>query len=180
MKTSFTYGAGMALASALLVFALYFLGFHSDAAKFPTGQKIQMIAGIVILVGGLVLGIRARRDETPADEPFGYGKALGAGTLIALFSSLLGAVFTFIYASFINPGFQEVLVRSEIAKLEAKNLPADAIEGAEKFIRMMSNPAVSMVAGFIFGFIMSFIAALIVAAFIKRSAQVQPPPLATA
>lgn len=180
MKTSLTYGAGMALAGALLVFVLYFLGFHSDVERLPVGQKIQMIGGTVILAGGLIFGIRARRAETPPEEPFGYGRALGAGTLIALFSSLFGAIFSYIYSAFINPAFPELMVRSEVAKLEAQNLAPEAIEGAEKFIRMMSSPAASMVFGFIIGFVMSFIAALIVAAFIRRPASDVPPPIATA
>jgi len=38
MKTYLTYGFAMAIAGALLSLVLYFLGYHSDPAKFATAQ----------------------------------------------------------------------------------------------------------------------------------------------
>ncbi len=61
MKTYLTYGFYLAFASALLVFALYFLGLHDSAEKLGTAQTVQTVVGLVITVGGIVLGTKARR-----------------------------------------------------------------------------------------------------------------------
>lgn len=170
MKTSLTYGLGMAIAGTILAFVLYFLGFHSSAEKLATGQTIGMIGGLAIAIVGLTLAVKARRAETPATEPFGYGRALGVGTLTGLFSSLFGSISNVIYVTLINPGIQDLLVEGELAKLEARGMTADQTEAAEGMIRLMTGPAMQGVFGLIGGFFFSFIIALIVAAVLKRPA----------
>ncbi len=89
MKTYLTYGFYMALGSALVVFALYFLGYHSEPSKLGTAQVIQSVCGLAIGVTCTVLGVKARRAELPPTEDFGYGRALGAGVMITLFAGPL-------------------------------------------------------------------------------------------
>src|SRR5271169_3395189 len=93
MKTCALYGFITALAGAFLVLALFFLGFHSDAAKLTAAQAIGGIGGLAIGATCTVLGVRARRAEVPATEDFGYGRALGAGVMISIFAALLNSLF---------------------------------------------------------------------------------------
>ncbi|RXK53194.1 DUF4199 domain-containing protein [Oleiharenicola lentus] len=178
MKTTLFYGFVMALAGSLLTYILFFLGYHDSVEKFTTAQTIASVVGLLIWITCLLLGIRARRDEVPAHEAFGYGRALGAGTLIALWGSLFGSISHAIYMMFVNPDFREVVVQSEIAKMEAKGVPAAQIEQAEGMVRMMTGPVVQSIFALIFGFILCFMVALIVAAFVRRPATGTPPPLA--
>jgi hypothetical protein len=179
MKTALTYAAGIALAGALATMAFFFAGYHDDPLKLPATQTPLTVLAVIIAVVGLVLGLRARRAETPADEAFGYSRALGAGTLIAGFAALFGAIFQFCYASFINPHYSEVLLEAQIIKMEEQNVPAAHIEAAEKMMAFMMSPAMSAVMGLFMGFIFTFVLALIVAAFVRRPAQeATPPPLA--
>lgn len=180
MKTSFIHGLGMAIAGFVLALVMFFLGFHDSPDKLGVAQTVGLVGGLAITLGGLILAIRARRAETPADEPFGYGRALGTGTLTGLFSSAFGAISTVLYATVINPGFQEVVIETQIAKMEEQGMGAAQIEQAEGMIRMMSGPAAQGVFGFIGGFVFSFIFALIIAAFLKRpAADPTPPPIAS-
>jgi multisubunit Na+/H+ antiporter MnhB subunit len=181
MKTTFNYGAGIAVASFLFGLILFFAGYHNDPDKLSTGQLIGSVGSVVILIIGLVMAIKARRAEMPAEEDFGYGRALGAGALTALWAAVLGAVLTFVYASMINPGMQEVIVESEVAKLEEQGLSSEQIEQAEGFIELMTGPVAMSLTNLIFGFVMSFVIALIVAIFLRRQAvevSVPPPPSA--
>jgi heme A synthase len=179
MKTAFTYAAGMAIAGALTTFIFFFAGYHDAPEKFGTAQTLQTILAILITVVGLILGLRARRAELPAHEAFTYGRALGTGTLIAVFAAALGAFFQFCYAAFINPGLRDVMVEAQIIKMEDQNVPAAHIEAAEKMMHFMMSPGMSAVMGLFFGFFFTFVLALIIAAFLKRPAQVEtPPPLA--
>ena len=166
MKTYVTYGFYMSLASALVVFALYFLGFHSEAAKLSTAQTLQMVTGLAIGIATIVLGTKARRAEVPATEDFGYGRALGAGVMITLFAALFGVVFNYVYSSFINPNFIEVMVQAQTEKFEAQGMSGEQIDRAVGMMRGMMQAAF----GFIFGMFFGTVISLVTAAFLKRPA----------
>ena len=73
MKTYLTYGFYMAIGSALVIFALYFLGYHEDAAKLGTAQLVQTLTGLVIGLTCVVLGTRnaappCRRPRTSVTD----------------------------------------------------------------------------------------------------------------
>lgn len=178
MKTTLLYGLAMSIVGALIAFLLFFLGFHDSVEKLPTAQTIGTVVGLLNAVVCLFLGIRARRSEVPASEPFGYGRALGAGTLIALWGSIFGSIFHVIYMGLINPGFRDIIVQGELAKMEARGMSSAQIEQAEGMVRMMTGPIPSGIFALIFGFLFTFLFALIVAAFVRRPAADAPPAAA--
>jgi len=171
MKTPLIYGLYMALAGLVLNLALYFTGFHSDVDKLGTAQTIGTVGNFILGVGLLVLGVRARRAEIPLTEDFGYGRALWAGVQVSFFACVFGVITNFLYMGVINRGLKELMVQAQINKWEAMGMGSDKIEGAEKMMRMMMNPALQAVLGIIFGMIILTIISLIVAAFLKRPAQ---------
>jgi hypothetical protein len=181
MKTYLTYGLGLAIAGALLVLVIYFLGLHSDAAKLGMAQLVGTVGGLAIGIVGTALGVKARRTELPPTEDFGYGRAVGAGVMITLFASLFGIVTNFVYFTFINPGFSDIAMAAQVEKMEAKGLSSAQIEGAQKVMHFMMSPVMTCVFGFIFGMIFGTIISLVVAAFLKRPAQAfsEPPPVAS-
>lgn len=174
MKTTLIYGLTMSIVGALLVFLLFFLGFHDSVEKLSTAQTIGLVAGLANAIVCLFLGIRARRSEVPASEAFGYGRALGTGTLIALWSSIFGSIFHVIYMGLINPSFRDIIVQGELAKMEARGMSSTQIEQAEGMVRMMTGPIPSGIMALIFGFLFTFLFALIVAAFVRRPAAETP------
>lgn len=177
MKTYVTYGFIMALGGLLVNLVLFFLGFHSDVEKLSTAQWIGGLVGLAIAITVLVLGTQARRADVPVTEPFGYGRALGAGVMIVLFSAIFGVIFNLLYMQFINPGLPDLIVQAQSAKFEAKGMTGAQLEQAEKFTRMMTGPVLSSCFNFIGGMFIGTIIALVTSAFLKRSA---PPPVATA
>ncbi len=177
MKTYLSYGLAMAIASLLLTLALFFAGYHSDPEKIQTAQLIVTIVGLAIGVIGIALGTKARRAEVPASEPFGYGRALGAGVMIGLFSAIFGTVFHLTYSLAINPDFNEMLVQAQMAKLEADGMAANQIEAAEAVMRKVMHPALQAVFGLVGGTVYGTIIALITSIFLRRGAT---DPVATA
>ena len=170
MKTYLTHGFYLSCASALLVFALYFLGLHDSVEKLGTASTVQTVVGLVITVVGIVLGTKARRVEIPAEEAFGYGSALGAGFMIALFATLFGAGFNLLYSTMINPGLTEVILEAQTEKFEAAGMSADAAEKATAMVRKMMHPAVQSAIGFVMGLFVGTLVSLVTAAFLKRPA----------
>jgi len=174
MKTCSLYGFISALAGAFVTLILYFLGFHSDVSKLPAAGWIGGLLGIVVTVACLVMGVKARREETPKEADFGYGKAAGAGTLISLVASFLSSVFAYVYYSFINPAFTDLMVQSQVAKMEARGMSGDQLEKAEAMTKWMMSAGPASVMAFFYIFILGVILALVVAAFMKRPAPNAP------
>ena len=170
MKTYLIHGLAWAIAGCVLNVVLYLLGFHSDPARLVPAQIIGGLTGLVIAITCIALGTKARRSEIPPTEEFGYGRALGAGVMVALFGALFGSMTHYAYAKFINPEFVDVIVQAQVQKLEERNLSAAQIEGAEKMIRSMSGPGVQALFGFIGGVLFGTIISLVTAAILKRPA----------
>ena len=175
MKTCSLYGFILAVSTAVLTILLYVFGLHSDPSKLGAAKWIGGCGALAIGVVVTVLGVKARRAEVPESDEFGYGSAVGAGTLIAIVSSILGAVFNYVYMAFINTGYSEVLLQDQMDKLQAKGLSAAQLEQAEKMTRMFMTPVATAVFALIFGVIFGVIISLVVAAFLKRPARPAPP-----
>jgi hypothetical protein len=168
MKTCALFGFISALAGAFLNLILYFSGFQSDPAKLAAATWIGGVGGLAIGVTCIVLGVKARRAEVPANTGFGYGRALGAGATISLVASFLSSIFTYAYYTFINPGFIDIVIQDKMTKLEASGASSDKLEKAEAGMRMFMGPIPQALGGLIVGFIVGVIISMVVAAVLKR------------
>ncbi|MBX7068346.1 MAG: HAD-IC family P-type ATPase, partial [Microthrixaceae bacterium] len=124
MKTYSLYGFYTALASMVLTLAIYFLGYHSDPAKFSTGQIIGSVGGLAIGITFIVLGTKARRAEWPVAEDFTYGNAFVAGFMTMFCAGVIGIVTNYLYFQVINPGIAE-----RFAQLRAMGIKTVMITG---------------------------------------------------
>ena len=163
MKLYVSYGFYIALAGAILTLAIFALGYHTE--NIGVGEKLGYL-GIIIAIVGLALGMRAWRD-TVGKGKMSYGRGLGTGVLISLWSGLFTAIFNLIYFMVINPGFAETMTQYKISEMEAKGMPQQAIQSAEGIMRFMMKPPVMTISGFIGGVIFSFVICLILAAIFK-------------
>ncbi len=177
MKTSLLYGFISALGGAFLTLILFFLGFHSDPAKLGTAGWVGGLIGTAVAVVCVVLGVKARKAEAPPDQPFGYGKAFGAGMMVSVVSSVLGALFAFLYWAVINPGISDIVVQSQVAKFEANGLTGDKLDNAEAMVRKMASPLPQAITALIFGLLFGLVISLIVAAILKKPEPESPPTL---
>jgi hypothetical protein len=168
MKTCSLYGFILALAASFMTLMLYFLGFHSSAEKMDAAKWPGALVGLAIGVTIMALGVKARRDEVPAAEPFGYGRALWAGLLICIVSTALSAIFNYCYYAFINPGLSDLLLQQNLAKLEASGISGDKLDKMEAFNRMLFTPGWEAVFGVLAGLFFGLFIALILAAILKR------------
>jgi hypothetical protein len=174
MKTCALYGFISALAGAFLTLIQFFLGLHSDAAKLGIASWVGGLGGLAIYIVCISLGAKARREETPATDAFGYGRALRAGLGVALFSTVLSTAFNYCYNAFINPAFTDLLLQDRLSKMEASGMSGDKLDKAEAMTRMMFNPVPMAVYFVIVGMILGLIVSLIVAAVVKREAALPP------
>jgi len=166
MSTKFTYALILTVCGALLNLLLYFTGFQTE--KLATGQYFQWLS-FVMMFAILWLGIKAVRDEAP-EKGMSYGRGVGTGTLISLYSGLMSSVYSFIHFKFVNPEFadyQLALIRPE---WEAAGMGEAQMDQAEKMTRAMMGPVAQAIWGPILVVIFGLIMSLIIAAILKRPA----------
>ncbi len=174
MGTKFTYALILTIIGAVFNLLLYFTGFQTE--KLAVGQHLGWLLFIAMIVV-LALGIKAVREEAP-DKSISYGKALGTGVLISLYSGLMSAVYSFIHFKFVNPEFADYQMEIVRGKWEEAGMGAAQIEQAEGFTRAMMGPVAQAVMTPIMSVIFGTIISLILAAILKRPAPAATPPVA--
>ncbi|MFA5058193.1 MAG: DUF4199 domain-containing protein [Opitutaceae bacterium] len=175
MNTTFFYGLMLALSNIVLTLIGYFLGYQSE--KIMQGKwfgLLPLVATIVVLW----LGIRAVREEA-TDKSLRYGRGVGAGTLIALYGGLIGAIYTFIHLTFINPNFADYVVDMARQQWLAAGMGESQMATAEKVMRLVYKPAVMATLGALFSPLLGVVISLVLSAFLKRQpaapAETAPP-----
>lgn len=166
MSTKFIYALTLTISGALLNLLLYFTGFQTE--KLATGQYLNWL-GFVIMFAVLWLGIKAVRDEAP-EKGMSYGRGVGTGTLISLYSGLMSSVYSFIHFKFVNPEFADYQLALIRPKWEAAGMPEAQMEQAEKMTRAMMGPVAQAIMTPIFVVLFGLILSLIIAAILKRPA----------
>ena len=116
----------------------------------------------------LWLGIKAVREESEG-KYLTYGKGVGSGTLISLYSGLMSSVYTYIHFKFVNPNFADYQLEMIRAKWAAAGMSDAQMEQAEGITRTMMGPGVQAVLTPILVVIIGLICSLIIAAILKRN-----------
>lgn len=165
MSTNFTYGLILAITNIALTLVGYFLGYQTE--KIMDGRWfgfLPLVAMIVIIV----LGIRAVREESK-DKSLSYGRGVGAGTMVALYAGLFGAIYTFIHFSFINPEFPDYLVSASRPQWAAAGMSESQMEAAEQGTRIFTKPLIQSIFSLILSPIIGCVVSLLASIFLKRA-----------
>lgn len=145
------YGLILGLAS-ILVSALNFI--ITNKTDGPASYL-----GFVLMVVALVLAMREYKSQ--GDGFMSFGQGFGVGFFVSLISGILGAIFSYIYFTFIDDSILEIAKNEAIMEMEKQNVPAEAYEMMGFFTSpgFISGSALigSLIAGIIFTLIISAI-----------------------
>ena len=176
MNTTFFYGLMLAVSNIVLTLVFFFVGYQTD--KMLQGRWIVSLVPLVVTIIVMWLGIKAAREEAK-DRSLSYGKGVGTGVLIALYAGLIGAVYTYIHFTFINPNFADYAIDMARQQWIARGMSDSQMASAEGFTHMMYKPAVLAILGAILSPLIGLVISLILSAFLKRQpaaiAEVTPP-----
>lgn len=136
-----------------------------DFAGMAGNQSLSWI-GLVIFV--ILLFLAQKEFKNEGDGYMSFGQGLGIGTLIALISSLISSVFTFVYVSFINTNMIDAIREKSIADMEEAGRSQAEIDQAMPFVEMFTSPAAMLIMGILMGVFFGFIASLLVTIFTKN------------
>ncbi len=152
------YGVLTGLVSIIISFCLNVSHLEQTPAKWLT---------MIVLIVGTVLAQKFFRQAN--DGFMSYGQGLGVGMVLAGVSSVLGAVFSYLYVTVIDPDMTARILEKVRADMEAKGTMTDAqIEQAMHWTAIFTQgPALAGLASVI-GLLTGLLVSLITAAILKN------------
>lgn len=122
---------------------------------------------ILVIIGVIVMAHREYKNN--GDGFMTYGQGLGLGTLVAAVSSVISAIFSYVYIKFIDDNFLANTREMQIQEFERQGMSDEQIEMAVEMSSRFTTPEMILVIGIVFGIFIGFIISLIVSAFTKNS-----------
>ena len=165
MSTTLLYGLILAITQIVVNLVSYFLGYQTD--HIANGRWFSSLAPLIVMIVVLALGIKAVREEQPG-KGLSYGKGVGTGALITLYSCIIGSIYAYIHLTYVNPNFGDYAIEAARVDWVAKGMTEPQMEGAEKFMRGLFNPKTQAIVAFVMGGIFGVVISLIASAFLKR------------
>ena len=153
------YGSIMAAVAVLYFVAL-------NVAGVDMTQGIGRWASILFYIGIIVLAHKNYKDS--GNGFMSYGEGMGISFWIALITSVISSIFTFIYIKFIDAGFVEQIMDKQREAMEGRGLSEEQIDRAMKMTAKFMTPEMMLVFGIIGGLIMILIVGLIVTIFTQK------------
>ncbi len=158
-KISMNYGAVIGLVMVVFSLIFYFLGIlFTSSFQFFT---------YLIIVTGIYISCRKYRDDY-LNGNIKYGKALGFGTLVIFFSSIIYGFYTYLIY-LIEPELVNKYIDVVQESLQAKNMDTEQYETMINFYRMIISPVFLAFSEIFSRTILGFIFSLIVSIIIKKN-----------
>jgi len=159
-KNNMNFGAIAGFGIILFSLLLYFLNLQENTA----------LAFIVflILIAVIYLGTKYLRDKI-MNGSISYGRALGSGTAISLFASVIVAFYMFLFFKFIDPeAIERYMSMQEDRLYNQPGMTEEQINMAMEMTRKFSTPF-TMAIGAIFSYVFwGFLFSLITSIFLKK------------
>ncbi len=116
----------------------------------------------------IILFLANNEFKKEGDGFMSYNQGLALGTLIALVSSIVSGIFSYIYTKFIVPDFYEQMMDKMIGIWESQGMTEEQIDAALGIMSKFQNPELGFVFSVLGAVFLGFIISLIVAAITKK------------
>ncbi|MCL4481872.1 MAG: DUF4199 domain-containing protein [Bacteroidetes bacterium] len=148
---------GLALVLNLLIF--YIMG-------SPFSEVSGVLIYVIIIAGvGFSMWTYAKLNT---EEGLPYSRALGLGTLVALFGSVIFAFFTFILYKYIEPGLTDKMLANMEEELLAQGWKDDVVESMLSTQKKLISPAIISFGQIFTITFFGFLFSLVLAIFFKK------------
>jgi hypothetical protein len=175
MPAFLRYGFLLGLAQTAATLLTFALGLHAVGASLQRAQFVENIAGYLLLIVVVALGLRAARARRETD---GQASTFGAGARSALALAFVGALIAglgqALYVAFINPAYSQMLRETILAgaadQLAALS-PEDLAIATRNLDLAVSAPALAVKQGvgtFLFAAVVGLAFAAVLRAAVRR------------
>ena len=154
------YGLIMGVFSIVYFLVLNTLG--ADITQGPASWGRYVYVAVFIF-----LAQKYYKDN--GDSFMSYGQGIGISFWMGIISSVLSAIFTYVYMKFIDQGFvQQIMDRAREGMEEKGTMSDDQINQAMSMTEKFMTPEMMFVFGIVFGILGSVIIGLIVTIFTQK------------
>ncbi len=154
---------GLMLGLSLIVFSLimYVIGVEYDS-------RINWLSYLII-AGFLYWSMATYRDKSMGGFA-SYGSVFKAGFFTLLVATVILAIYTYVYVTYINPGFiDDILLKQEEELLRrSPNMSDKELETAMSVVSKFSSPAIITVSAAFFNLLFGTVISLLIAIFVRR------------
>jgi len=121
----------------------------------------------ILLIAGIVYSTIQYRDNVLGGS-INYTQALGFGVLVSLFASILGAIYSYVFFTFIDPDFIGEIIEMAQEKMLDQGLTEEQVEQAMEMQKGFMKPWIMVLIYIPTLTFMGFIFSLITSIFLKK------------
>jgi hypothetical protein len=162
MKPSVKYG--LYLGGILAAIPLLFFVLNLD--KEESVQPVSFLLNLIAVTSMIVLAIKEVRATT--NGFISFGKAFSTGLVVTLISSVISALFTYLYFTVINKGMVSHIKMKQEEEMLAKGMTEADIEKYSGTMEFFTSPMMMTIFAFLIMFLIGLVVALICAAIMKK------------
>lgn len=152
---------GLLAGVASIIFSL--LLFMTSADQSPVRWL-----GLAITIGAMVLAHNQFKQHNGGF--MSYGQGLGIGTLLVVVSGVISTVFSYLYMTYMDPGYMGRIMEKTRLEMEAKGNMSDAqVDQAMAMAQKFSSGAWMLLFGILGSILIGFVISLIISAFTKHN-----------
>jgi hypothetical protein len=160
----YTLNYGLILGIILVLYSA--LLYATDLIFSKSLGYVSFLITIVIVY----IGQKAFRDKGSGGS-INYGRALVAGLLIVVFSSIISSIFTYFLYTIIDPQLVDKMLQLQEQKMiSSGKYTEEQIELGLQMARKFTTPGRMVIMGILGSALMGFIISLITSIFIKKEA----------
>ena len=142
-----------------------------NAAGLDMQEGVWKWLGYVITIVMVVLALKYFKDNNAGY--MGYGQGVGIAFWLALISSVINSVFTYIYIKFIDTAFIENIKGKQIEQMQERGMSEEQIDQAMQISSMFMSAEAIFIFALVFGIIGTVVIGLIVSIFTQKKAAEQ-------
>ncbi|MFP4619826.1 MAG: DUF4199 domain-containing protein [Bacteroidales bacterium] len=125
------------------------------------------ILNYVILIAGIVMGTRSYRDQILGGY-ISYGKALGYGVVLSVFTGVVLGIFTYLLYAVIDPGLMEQSMKIMEEEMLNQGISPEQVETLSGMQKQLRSPFMMLISSVFTYALMGLIFSLITSAFLKK------------
>ncbi|WP_088324786.1 DUF4199 domain-containing protein [Polaribacter tangerinus] len=154
-------GVLLGVVSIVINLVMYAMGMHLDPH-----WSVGLLTG-VLFIGFIIYGIKQFKTANGGFLSWGQGVKIGVG--IAVLAALVGAIYQYVFNTFIEPDFMSQMMEVQNQKMLDQGLTEEQIEAANEMSKSFQSPTMIAAFGIIGSAIGGFIVAAIAGAVMKKS-----------
>ncbi|WP_299014215.1 DUF4199 domain-containing protein [uncultured Polaribacter sp.] len=154
-------GATLGVIGIIISVVIYAMGMHLDPH-----WSVSVVQSAVV-IAFVILGIKKFKAANGGFMSWGQGVKIGVG--ITVLAGLIGAIYNYVFISFIEPDFLTQMMEVQNQKFLDQGLTEEQIETANAMSGSMQNPLIISAFAIIGSAIFGFVIAAIAAAIMKKS-----------